>query len=374
MKLSHKLTLSVLRLFQIKHKIIHTCHITHQNKQNIYCLFCLVCFSNVVSQLPAGFQESSCVEKRVGGMNASRSDSVSTAIIDEFQENPEPVTPSSSPHTDKLQQRKSCDLYRSDTALYCRGERWAERRQSVNLHNTEDDTFNLNFSPFCGFTVGSLPVTGSYSSFSAASEEKSRLTSSQQLWREGQNSFSYEQDSSGFPKSNTCQRGFPASCYSGPYRLPEDDPSERWRRTSVEDVNTFSLHGSGEVSPFSCSEQRFSPPTSTNIKPTYSIGSIPERDAHVTGPCSPATAHTDTGLSFGFHSRFQRSHQHQKQDQNVKKVDSSVIDETLNHSLEAPYVQRYKKNLQKKTPEYINTGLSRKDSLTKAQLYGTLLN
>ncbi|KAI7805038.1 brain-enriched guanylate kinase-associated protein-like, partial [Triplophysa rosa] len=302
---------------------------------------------------------SSHMEKRVGGMNACHSDSAPTTIVDKVQENPEPVARSSSPHADKLQQRKSCDLYRSDTALYCRGERWPERRQSVVLDNTEDDTFHLNFSPFCGFTLGSLPVTASYSSFSTTSEEKSHPTSSQQLWREGQNSFAYEKDGSGFPKSNSFQHGFPASCYREPHRLPEVDPSERWRQTSVEDVKTFSLHSSGPVSPFSCSEPQFTPPTST-----YSI--IPERDAHVTSPCFSGTA-PDV-----IRSRFQRSrnseHQQQTQDRNVKK---DYIDE---NSVEAPDVERYKKALQKTTPEYVNTGLSRKDSLTEAQLYGTLLN
>lgn len=307
---------------------------------------------DVVSQPPAGFQGgvSSHVEKHVGGMNAS--DSVPSAIITKVQENPEPASGSSSPHTDNLQQRKSCDLYRSDTALYCR-----EHRQSADLHNTEDDTFHLNFSPFCGFTVGSLPISG----LGTASEEKSQLTSSRQLWREGQKSFSHE-------KSNVA-RGVPASCYRGSYRLPEDDLSERWRPMSVEDVKTFSLHTSGP----------------SNIKPSYSISSviIPDRDAHVMNPWFSVTApdviHTDAGLNFGFHSRFRNSkHQRQTQDRNATKayisesLNSSV--ETLNQSLEASNVQQYKKNLQKKSPEYVNTGLSRKDSLTKAQLYGTLLN
>ncbi|KAA0711592.1 Brain-enriched guanylate kinase-associated protein [Triplophysa tibetana] len=313
------------------------------------------------------------VEKCVGGMNACHSDSAPTTIIDKVQENPEPVNRSSSPHADKLQQRKSCDLYRSDTALYCRGEQWPERRQSVDLDNTEDDTFHLNFSPFCGFTLGSLPVTGSYSSFNTTSEEKPYPTSSQQLWLEGQNSFGYEKDGSGFPKSNSFQHGFPVSCYREPYRLPEDDPSERWRQTSVEDVKTSSLHSSGPVSSFSCSEPHFTPPTSTYIKPSYSISSIPERDAHTTSPSFSGTA-PDV-----IRSRFQRSrnpeHRQQTQDRNVKKdYISETSVEALNQTLEAPDVKHCKKDLQKRTVEYVNPGLSRKDSLTKAQLYGTLLN
>lgn len=334
-----------------------------------------VCASNVVSQLPAGLQgcASSHMEKRVGRMNTYHSDSAPTTFIDKVQENPEPVTRSSSPHADKLQQRKSCDLYRSDTALYCREEQWPERRQSVDLDNTEDDTFHLNFSPFCGFKLGSLPVTGSYSSFSTTSEEKSHPTSSQQLWREGQNSFGYKKDGSGFPKSNSFQHGFPASCYREQYRLPEDDPSERWRQTSMEDVKTFSLHSSGPVSSFSSSEPHFSPTTSTYIKPSYSISSIPERDVHVTSPSFSGTA-PDV-----IRSRFQRSRnsepRQQTQDRNVKKdyINETSV-EALNQTLKAPDVERYKKDLQNKTAEYVNTGLSRKDSLTKAQLYGTLLN
>ncbi|XP_042565648.1 brain-enriched guanylate kinase-associated protein isoform X2 [Clupea harengus] len=170
-------------------------------------------------------------------------------------------------HLHRRAAHKTSDLYCSDTALYCptderRRERWQERRQSVDVHgnelglqllhmqnstdsNPDEDDGSLSggggvgvgggvggFHPgfhhhhhhhhsstsFHDFaTAGSLPASSSYSSFSAASDEKvgrglgSTLSSSQQAlyrdWREGgsKTTSSYEKDSPGFPKSRSTQ-------------------------------------------------------------------------------------------------------------------------------------------------------------------------
>ncbi|KAL2098690.1 hypothetical protein ACEWY4_005170 [Coilia grayii] len=221
-------------------------------------------------------------------------------------------------HLNRRVAYKTSDLYCSDTALYCpteerRRERWQERRQSVDVqgnepglqllhvHNStdsnpdeDDDEGSLSggvvgvsvgvgvgggfhsggFLPhhhsstsFHDFaTAGSLPASSSYSSFSAASDEKigrgglggTLSSSSQQLlyrdWREGgsadyerKSTSSYDRDSLGFPKSRSFQHmahraGSPQnggggggvgiggasspayrrtpSCFSEPYRSP----------------------------------------------------------------------------------------------------------------------------------------------------------
>ncbi|KAG5266161.1 hypothetical protein AALO_G00250460 [Alosa alosa] len=223
---------------------------------------------------------------------------------------------------------KTSDLYCSDTALYCptmddrRRERWQERRQSVDVHgneppglqqllhtqnstdsNPDEDDGSLSagvsvgvgigvgmagFHPgfqhhhsssasFHDFaTAGSLPASSSYSSFSAASDEKiasvggrgglgGTLSSSQQVlyrdWREDgsmdyerKSTSSYEKDSPGFPKSRSFQHmahhsGSPQnggisgatassgytrtpSCFSEPYHSPHL-PSRNARGSSA---------------------------------------------------------------------------------------------------------------------------------------------
>nr|XP_055028510.1 LOW QUALITY PROTEIN: brain-enriched guanylate kinase-associated protein [Misgurnus anguillicaudatus] len=294
------------------------------------------------------------------------------------------------------------DLYRSDTALYCRSERWPERRQSVDLQNcvdgnTEDETLHLSFCPFRGFMVESLPVTGSYSSFSAASEEEARLTSCQRLWPERdyecENTFSYEKDSPGFPQSEGFHHvSLPASCYGASYRLPEDEATARRRQTSVEDVKTFSLPSSG---PLSRSEQHYvTAPTKLKLGSFYR--SIQDKDdvfhtrvlnSHISASTTsspvlnPKTSsnvfRAETRAAFrNFEEKQQQTEDHLKQN-DVNESSS----ESLNQSLEASMIQIYKKDVgihpgaQKNTHQKsVNTGLSRKDSLTKAQLYGTLLN
>ncbi|XP_051501937.1 brain-enriched guanylate kinase-associated protein-like [Myxocyprinus asiaticus] len=426
-----------------------------------------------LSELPIDFQERvNChMEKQDHGRNIAlrnyHSDAVPTAIIGKVLEKPEPVrscpvTRSPTPQThdaehlsrsgtsDKLQRRviyKTSDLYCSDTALYCptderRRDRWPERRQSVDVHaretdqirgenstdsNPEDEGFYLNFlpheEPFHGFT---LPASSSYSSFSAASEEKAHVSSFMD-WRERKNSSSYEKDSLGFPKSlsfqqvaHSSQNGGSPGYYSELYHIPhlspssgvhgdgrgivdvtEDDLTGRWRQRSVEDVNSFPF---GRVSPFSLSEQHFVVGPS-KIKP---FSSFQERDdvfhTRKLDPCFSASAgsspvqnpksrslnllKTDRGLMLCSKDGGQRSKsscfmsvkEQQNTTDGLKKgyesLNSSV--ESLHQSLKASGVQHHTKDLPSlKKTQYQksgNTGLSRKDSLTKAQLYGTLLN
>lgn len=392
-----------------------------------------ICISNLsfVSQLPVDFQGR--VEKHDHGRNVtprrSCSDSTSIGIAGKVAEKLDLeknclVTPSFSPQAqdseflwDKRQQRKSCDLYRSDTALYCRSDRWPERRQSVDLqNNAEDETLHLNFCPFRGFVVESLPVTGSYSSFSAASEEEEgHLTSCQRLWRnyECENTFSHEKDSPGLPQSESFHHvghgsqtvSLPKSCYGASYRLTgghgfsEDKATARQRKMGMEDVKTFSLPSSG---PFICSEQNFTT-TPTKLKLGSLYRSIQDKDdvfhTRVLNPRFSASTGSSPVLNpktspnvfraeaFRFTDGSQSSsgnfeeEQRQTEDQNDINESPKSSSESLNQSLEAFMV--YKKDLrihpgaQKNTQEpqkCVNTRLSRKDSLTKAQLYGTLLN
>lgn len=362
----------------------------------------------------------------------TRSDSTSSGIIGKPEaERSCPVTRSFSPQArdteflwDKRQQRKSCDLYRSDTALYCRSDRWPERRQSVDLQNcvdgnTEDETLHLSFCPFRGFMVESLPVTGSYSSFSAASEEEAHPRSCQRLWPERdyecENPFLYEQDSPGFPQSDGFHHSrhdvsLPASCYGAPYRLagdcdlPEDESTARRRQMSMEDMKTFSLPSSG---PFSSSEQHYATaPTKNKLHSFYR--SIQDKDdvfhtralnphfsaSTTSSPApnpktSPNVFRAETRAAFrsmdGIQSSTGNFEEEQQTEDHLKQNDVNESpkssSESLNQSLKVSLVQLYKKDVgihpgaQKNTHQKcVNTGLSRKDSLTKAQLYGTLLN
>ncbi|XP_059208581.1 brain-enriched guanylate kinase-associated protein isoform X2 [Centropristis striata] len=216
--------------------------------------------------------------------------------------------------------------------------------------------------------------------------------------------------------------------------VPEDDLSSRWRQLSVEDINTFSSSYrdiAGRVSPYSFSERHFAMGPSSKAKGSL-YSSFQEGDdvfhsrvldqCFSVGPPSP--------------SRSQKPMEHRKQEKTsalyrakedsqdsegslflsgsskekegvggataAKKdyvslsADSSA--ESLHQSsLEASSLQHYPSPrpvvrprpssssalsvgpaLPKKTsPRYQkfgSTGLTRKDSLTKAQLYGTLLN
>ncbi|XP_078796716.1 brain-enriched guanylate kinase-associated protein isoform X2 [Oryzias latipes] len=265
--------------------------------------------SHKLSELPLDFQEriSSHIEKKnrsrgskMAECHPKYSDTVPTSIIAKILEKPEAgtsvsATRSPSPQhqnedfltgtgsTDHLNRRaayKTSDLYCSDTALYC-PERWqdTERRQSVDLHNTDllqihaqnsmdsnpdDDPFQSGsfsheppspFPPHDEYGAGSLPASSSYSSFSLASDEKggvsggcgrtlsSTLSSSHQGlymdWRNGgsgdyerKGTMPYDKDTPSFSKSHSIQHmvtsrsplkgtspaySRTASCFSEPY-------------------------------------------------------------------------------------------------------------------------------------------------------------
>uniref|UniRef100_A0AAZ3RW70 Brain-enriched guanylate kinase-associated protein n=1 Tax=Oncorhynchus tshawytscha TaxID=74940 RepID=A0AAZ3RW70_ONCTS len=363
------------------------------------------------------------------------SDAVPTAVIAKVLEKPEPGsscpnTRSPSPHagggTESLRRRtayRTSDLYCSDTALYC-PERWQERRQSVDVHarpmglllqsqnstdsNPEEEAFHSgNFShhgahSFHGeFAAGSLRASSSYSSFSQASEDEkggegcgggpsSTMSSSHHGlymdWRDGgygerKSTSSYEKDSppghSVFPKSHSFQHmampPSPSLAKGGGGSSPayvctrsdsqasmvsmgvptEEELTGRWRQLSVEDINSYSFNRNpGRVSPYSFSEQHFAMgPAKIKLGPLYS--SFHEGDdnvflhSHVLDQCLAAAA--SGGLS-------------PSPSPSPKHPSLGLQDSECSLS------QQYQKF------GSTGTGLSRKDSLTKAQLYGTLLN
>ncbi|XP_067223047.1 brain-enriched guanylate kinase-associated protein [Chanodichthys erythropterus] len=372
-------------------------------------------------------------------LHHSCSDAIPTAVIGRVLEKPEPgrscpVTRSPSPQaqefpsgTDKVQRRaayKLSDLYCSDTALYCptderRYDHWLERRQSADQSgqirghtdsNPEDESlpqsFSLHEDPF-----GSLPAC--YSSFSMALDEKTQVSSSQQAlftdWRDGdyehKNPSSYGKEHPGFSKSSSFQNGgslahdYSASEAHGDRQVhvPED-PRDGWRQMSMEDMNTF-FCSPRRASPFRFSERHFAVgPAKIKLGPLYS--SFQEGD-HVFRTRAPdlrfpASAGSSPamnpkislnalkkGLMFRSKDAGQDSTSSFFKDK--QNTDEDTLRRDYAHespsssveSLKSLDIQHYKKDLQKKTPQYQksgNAGLSRKDSLTKAQLYGTLLN
>ncbi|XP_015235480.1 PREDICTED: brain-enriched guanylate kinase-associated protein isoform X1 [Cyprinodon variegatus] len=219
-------------------------------------------------------------------------------------------------------------------------------------------------------------------------------------------------------------------------QVPEDDLSIRWKQLSVEDIHSFSSYRNmaGRISPYSFSEQQFAMgPSSKHKESLYS--SFQEGDdvfhGHVLDHCfsvgSPSPSQnpkpkehrksektsalyrakddsqdSESSLFLSGSSKDKESSGGATSANSTKKdyvnlgVDSSA--ESLHHSsLEASSLQHYPAPrptirprpssssalstgpaLPKKTsPRYKkfgSTGLTRKDSLTKAQLYGTLLN
>nr|XP_020446556.1 brain-enriched guanylate kinase-associated protein isoform X2 [Monopterus albus] len=311
-------------------------------------------------------------------------------------------------------------------------------------------------------------------------------------WRDGgsgdfecKSMSSYNKESPGFPKSHSIQHMVisrspqkgtspeyrrTASCFSEPYhssnprlasshsmgsatglgqarggaldsqgdvQVHEDELSSRWRKLSVEDINTFSSsyrNITGRVSPYSFSERHFGMGSSSKGKGSL-YSSFQEGDdvfhSHVLDQCfagappSPSrspkpTEHrkeektsvlyrakddsqdSECSLFLSGSSKDKESSGGATAADSTKKdymnlsADSSA--ESLHQSsLEASSLQHYPSPrpsvrprpssssalsvgpaLPKKTsPRYQkfgSTGLTRKDSLTKAQLYGTLLN
>ncbi|KAM4540714.1 brain-enriched guanylate kinase-associated protein isoform 5-T7 [Fundulus diaphanus] len=219
-------------------------------------------------------------------------------------------------------------------------------------------------------------------------------------------------------------------------QAPEDDLSVRWKQLSVEDIHTFASYRNipGRISPYSFSERQFAMGPSSKLKETL-YSSFQEGDdvfhGHALDHCfsvgSPSPSHnpkhkehrksektsalyrakddsqdSECSLFLSGSSKDRESSGGATTANSAKKdyvnlsVDSSA--ESLHHSsLEASSLQHYPAPrptirprpssssavsvgpaLPKKTsPRYKkfgSTGLTRKDSLTKAQLYGTLLN
>uniref|UniRef100_A0A1A8LVP0 Brain-enriched guanylate kinase-associated n=1 Tax=Nothobranchius pienaari TaxID=704102 RepID=A0A1A8LVP0_9TELE len=219
-------------------------------------------------------------------------------------------------------------------------------------------------------------------------------------------------------------------------QVSEDDLSIRWKQLSVEDINTFSSYRdiAGRISPYSFSERHFAMGPSSKVKDSR-YSSFQEGDdvfhSHVLDQCfalgSPSQCRSpkpkehhkqdktsvlyrakndsqdsESSLFLSGSSKDKESSGGAAATNSVKKdymnlsVDSSG--ESLQQSsLEASSLQHYPSPrpsvrprpssssaitvgpaLPKKTsPRYQkfgSTGLTRKDSLTKAQLYGTLLN
>ncbi|XP_057209117.1 brain-enriched guanylate kinase-associated protein isoform X2 [Triplophysa rosa] len=226
-----------------------------------------------------------------------------------------------------------------------------------------------------------------------------------------------------------------SSCYSEPYEpLPpstspsitygdsrrgsafapeEEEPIGRWRQLSVEDLSAHTYRSPGRASPYSFSEQHFSVrPAKIRLGPLYSSfqeGTDVYHHAGVLDPFSSPSPECSPSL------RQQQSQSHlyrSKEDsqesehslytpkeggvaaggQTTEYVDESPnsSNESLDHgSLEmAADLQHYQSEKRSVSPQgttpppppqqpyqkFGTLGLSRKDSLTKAQLYGTLLN
>uniref|UniRef100_A0A8C7LZM7 Brain-enriched guanylate kinase-associated protein n=2 Tax=Oncorhynchus kisutch TaxID=8019 RepID=A0A8C7LZM7_ONCKI len=454
-----------------------------------------------LSELPIDFQErvSSHIEKHgcdvtMALCHSSYSDAVPTAVIAKVLEKPEPgsscpVTHSTSPQPlvdeghdhdfvtnsvggEIFQRRTSfrtADLYCSDTALYCPG-RWQERRQSVEVHGLPKDLFlqaqnsnpqevafhSGNFSQhrapsFHGeFTVGSLPLSSSYSSCGGGTS--SAMSSSHQAlymdWRDGgyvehKSTSSYEKDSppslSLFPKSHSFQHmamlpspnpakggggsspayvHTPSCSYSEPYHSPhlaslhsqgsaqggggpraversdsqasigvptEEELSGSWRQLSVEDINSYSYNCNPGMSPYSFSEQHFTfQEGDANVSLHSHVAKEDSQDSECSQFLSGSLKDKESGTAGAARGTMNKEH-----------VDASPnsFAESLDHqsSLEAPGLQQQHYQRERVRPSLslavprkssqhhqkfgsTGTGLNRKDSLTKAQLYGTLLN
>ncbi|XP_036928633.1 brain-enriched guanylate kinase-associated protein [Acanthopagrus latus] len=222
----------------------------------------------------------------------------------------------------------------------------------------------------------------------------------------------------------------------GDIRVPEDDLSSRWRQLSVEDINTFSSSYrdiAGRVSPYSFSEHHFAMGPSSKVKGSL-YSSFQEGDdvfhSHVLDQCFAVSPSPSRSLKPMEHrkqektsvlyrakddsqdsecSLFLSGSSKEKESGGGAMAASSAKKDYINlsadssaeslhqSSLEASSLQHYPSPrpsirprpssssalsvgpaLPKKTsPRYQkfgSTGLTRKDSLTKAQLYGTLLN
>ncbi|XP_073711588.1 brain-enriched guanylate kinase-associated protein isoform X4 [Misgurnus anguillicaudatus] len=193
----------------------------------------------------------------------------------------------------------------------------------------------------------------------------------------------------------------------------EEELIGRWRQLSVEDLSAHTYRSPGRASPYSFSEQHFSVrPAKIRLGPLYSSfqeGTDVYHHAGVLDPFSSPSPECSPGL----HQQQSQPHLYcSKEDsqesehslyspkeggvaaggQTTEYVDISTnsSNESLNHgSLEmAADLQHFQPERCSVSPQgttpppppqqqyqkFGTLGLSRKDSLTKAQLYGTLLN
>uniref|UniRef100_A0A7M4EWF5 Brain enriched guanylate kinase associated n=1 Tax=Crocodylus porosus TaxID=8502 RepID=A0A7M4EWF5_CROPO len=201
--------------------------------------------------------------------------------------------------------------------------------------------------------------------------------------------------------------------------LSEEDLPSRWRQLSAEDIGAYSYRNTGRLSPCSFSEQYYSSPvkkTDSRASPiyaSYKADSFSEGDdicqSRLVDSCF---LRTDSGLNIDIsssckqdklpsyktkESRDQKNERITVQLCSSKNMESSPVlkreyvdvspnssAESLNQSsMEASEIhqssmeQGSHSGLHSKQQQFQrtgSTGLSRKDSLTKAQLYGTLLN
>ncbi|XP_068016232.1 brain-enriched guanylate kinase-associated protein isoform X2 [Melanerpes formicivorus] len=201
--------------------------------------------------------------------------------------------------------------------------------------------------------------------------------------------------------------------------LSEEDLPGRWRQLSVEDIGAYSYRNTGRLSPCSFSEQYYSSPVkkgdgrTTPIYASYKADSCSEGDdicqSRLVDPCF---LRTDSGLNIDINTsckqeklptykakeaRDQKNERITVQLCSSKNIENSPVlkreyvdvspnssAESLNQSsVEASEIhqssmeQGSHPGIHSKQQQFQrtgSTGLSRKDSLTKAQLYGTLLN
>ncbi|XP_043930496.1 brain-enriched guanylate kinase-associated protein isoform X2 [Protopterus annectens] len=461
-----------------------------------------------LSELPADFQErvNDHLEKHGCGFNlplcrASFSDSVPTCIIAKVLEKPEPTSvPSShlsSPltrdvsfvynnvgSTEKLGRRSphKSDVYCSDTALYCPEERRKERRQSFDMQfrdvaflraqnstdsATEEEGFQAGFphEVFHDY-VASLQASSSYSSFSAASEEKVNAqgtclspTRPSSLYMSGRDNIyerqpsivSFEHKGSpNFAQPRTLQHvihspqnGTPshyirtvAASVSEPYHfsrmntqqvlgspklhISEDDLASHWRQLSVEDSSPCTFRNTGRISPRSFVEQHLGPslvkkmdsrssPIYGNYKPDHFSEEDEEeetRQRRILESCFVTRASFESDHNSNSkqdkmspyrtqEAKEQKSERMSAQMYVTSKEKSTglkkeYVDVSPNSSAESltqgsvvasdfqqfslEHDVRASFNAKLQNFQRPGTGLCRKDSLTRAQFYGTLLN
>ncbi|CDQ65492.1 unnamed protein product [Oncorhynchus mykiss] len=372
-----------------------------------------------LSKLPIDFQErvSSHIEKHgcdvtMALCHSSYSDAVPTAVIAKVLEKPEPgsscpVDHKTSPqplvdeghdHDFRRTAFRTADLYCSDTALYC-PERWQERRQSVEASEEEKG------GEGCG---------GGTSSAMSSSHQVLYMD-----WRDG--GF---QHMAMLPSPNPAKGGggsspaymhTPSCGYSEPYHSPhlasshsqgsaqggggpraversdsqasigvptEEELSGSWRQLSVEDINSYNCNP-GRMSPYSFSEQHFTfQEGDANVSLHSHVLDQPQplyrakedsQDSECSQFLSGSLKDKESGAAGAARGTMNKEH--------VDAIPNSLA-ESLDHqsSLEAPMRPSLSLAVPRKSSQHhqkfgsTGTGLNRKDSLTKAQLYGTLLN